>query len=57
MLLVGCADVSLLVTLFNPLPSLDGLILLALLGVLLFLVFGRVKSPKDLDLPSIFGKR
>ena len=57
MLLVGCADVTHLVTLFNPLPSLDGLILLALLGVLLFLVFGSVKSPKDLDLPSVFGKR
>ena len=57
MLLVGCADVTHLVTLFNPLPSLDGLILFALLGVLMFLVFGSIKSPKDLDLPSVFGKR
>ncbi len=52
-LLIGYADVMLLVTLFNP-TSPDALILF---GVLMFLLFWNVKSLKDLDLPSIFGKR
>jgi len=55
-LLVGYADVMLLVTLFSP-GSVDALILFALLAVLVFLSFWNVKSLKDLDLPSIFGKR
>ena len=55
-LLVGYVDVMLLVTLFSP-KSVDALLLFALLAVLLFLAFWNVKSLKDLDLPSIFGKR
>ena len=55
-LLIGYADIMLLVTLFGP-TSPDALILFVLLGVLIFLVFRNVKSLKDLDLPSIFGKR
>lgn len=55
-LLIGYVDVMLLVTLFSPI-SVDALILFVLLGVLIFLVFRNVKSLKDLDLPSIFGKR
>lgn len=55
-LLIGYADVMLLVTLFNP-TSPDALILFALFGVLMFLLFWNVKSLKDLDLPSIFSKR
>ena len=55
-LLVGYVDVMLLVTLFSP-KSVDALLLFALLAVLIFLAFWNVKSLKDLDLPSIFGKR
>ena len=55
-LLIGYVDVMLLVTLFSP-KSVDALILFALLGVLIFLIFWNIKSLKDLDLPSIFGKR
>ncbi len=55
-LLVGYADVMLLVTLFSP-KSVDALLLFALLAVLIFLAFWNFKSLKDLDLPSIFGKR
>jgi hypothetical protein len=56
LLLVGYADVMLLVTPFSP-KSVDALLLFALLAVLIFLSFWNVKSLKDLDLPSIFGKR
>jgi len=56
LLLVGYADVMLLVTLFSP-KSVDALLLFALLAVLIFLSFWNVKALKDLDLPSIFGKR
>ena len=55
-LLIGYVDVMLLVTLFSP-KSVDAIILFALLGVLIFLIFWNIKSLKDLDLPSIFGKR
>jgi hypothetical protein len=55
-LLIGYADIMLLVTLFSP-TSVDALILFALLAVLIFLILRNVKSLKDLDLPSIFGKR
>ena len=55
-LLVGYVDVMLLVTLFSP-KSVDALILFALLAVLIFLAFWNIKSLRDLDLPSIFGKR
>jgi len=55
-LLIGYADVMLMVTLFSP-TSVDALILFVLLAVLIFLVLRNVKSLKDLDLPSIFGKR
>lgn len=55
-MLVGYADVMLLVTLFSP-KSVDAIILFALLAVLIFLAFWNIKSLKDLDLPSIFGKR
>jgi len=55
-LLIGYADIMLLVTLFSP-TSVDALILFVLLAVLIFLVLRNVKSLKDLDLPSIFGKR
>jgi len=55
-LLVGYADVTLLITRFSPV-SPDTLILFALLAILIFLSFWNVKSLKDLDLPSIFGKR
>ena len=55
-LLVGYADITLLITRFSPV-SPDTLILFALLVVLIFLSFWNVKSLKDLDLPSIFGKR
>ena len=55
-LLVGYVDVMLLVTLSSP-KSVDALLLFALLAVLIFLAFWHVKSLKDLDLPSIFGKR
>jgi len=56
LLLAGYADVMLLVTLFSP-KSVDGLLLFALFAVLIFLSFWNIKSLKDLDLPSIFGKR
>ena len=55
-MLVGYADVMLLVTLFSP-KSVDAIILFALLAVLIFLAFWNIKSLRDLDLPSIFGKR
>jgi len=55
-LLVGYADITLLITRFSPV-SPDTLILFALLVVLIVLSFWNVKSLKDLDLPSIFGKR
>jgi hypothetical protein len=55
-LLLGYADITLLITHFSPV-SPDTLILFALLVVLIFLSFWNVKSLKDLDLPSIFGKR
>lgn len=55
-LLVGYADVTLLVTRFS-LGSPDTLIRFALLAILILLSFWNVKSLKDLDLPSIFGKR
>lgn len=55
-LIIGYADIMLLVTLFSP-TSVDALILFVLLAILIFLVFRIVKSLKDLDLPSIFGKR
>jgi hypothetical protein len=56
LLLVGYADVMLLVTPFSP-KSVDGLLLFALLAVLIFLSFWNVKALKDLDLPSIFSQR
>jgi len=55
-LLVGYADITLLITRFSPV-SPDTLILFALLVVLIVLSFWNVKSLKDLDLPSIFSKR
>ena len=55
-LLVGYADITLLITRFSPV-SPDTLILFALLVVLIVLSFWNVKSLKDLDLPSIFGKQ
>jgi len=55
-LLVGYADITLLITRFSPV-SPDTLILFALLAILIVLSFWNVKSLKDLDLPSIFSKR
>ena len=55
-LLAGYADVTLLLSQkFSSSP--DVFILLGILAVLVFLFFWNIKSLKDLDLPSIFGKR
>ena len=55
-LLVGYADVTILLTELRAGAS-NVFILLAILAVLIFLFFWNIKSLKDLDLPSIFGKR
>ena len=55
-LLVGYADVTIMLSELHAGVSAVST-LLAILAVLLFLFFWNIKSLKDLDLPSIFGKR
>lgn len=55
-LLVGYGNVTILLSQLSA-GSSDALILVGFLAVLIFLAFWNVKSLKDLDLPSIFGKR
>ena len=55
-LLVGYADVTLLLTELRAGAS-NAFILVGILAVLVFLFVWNIKSLKDLDLPSIFGKR
>ncbi len=56
LLLLGYAVVTLLRTELGT-GSHGGFILLGILAVLVFLFIFNFKSLKDLDLPSIFGKR
>ena len=55
-LLAGYADVTLLLGQEGARPS-DIFILLGILAALILLFIFNLKSLKDLDLPSIFGKR
>ena len=55
-LLLGYVDVTLLLAELRSGPS-NALILLIILAAVVFLFVINIKSLKDLDLPSIFGKR
>jgi len=55
-LLLGYAIITVMLTLFGV-GSSDAFILLGLLAALVILLILNIKSLKDLDLPSIFGKR
>ena len=55
-LLLGYVDLTLLLTELRAGAS-NAFILIGILAVLLFLFVFNIKSLKDLDLPSIFGKR
>ena len=55
-LLVGYANVTILLTELRAGAS-NAFILVGILAVLVFLFVWNIKSLKDLDLPSIFGKR
>ena len=56
LLLVGYADVTILLTELRAGAS-NAFILVGILAVLTILFIFNLKSLKDLDLPSIFGKR
>lgn len=56
LLLVGYGNVSILLSQLSA-GSSDAFILVGTLAVLLFIFFWNIKSLRDLDLPSIFGKR
>ena len=56
LLLVGYGNVSILLSQLSA-GSSDAFILVGILAVLLFIFFWNIKSLRDLDLPSIFGKR
>lgn len=55
-LLVGYVDLTLLLTELREGTS-NVFILVGILAVIVFLFIWNIKSLKDLDLPSIFGKR
>ena len=55
-LLLGYVDVTLLLAELRSGAS-NALILLIILAAVVFLFVFNIKSLKDLDLPSIFGKR
>lgn len=56
LLLVGYGNLTILLSQLSA-GSSDAFILVGILAVLIFLFVWNIKSLRDLDLPSIFGKR